>query len=123
MLSSIKMDVSQSEVASMMKLIDKNNQGYLTFTDFSKVFSPSMSTNLVSTPLTDNYRPNQQPSEEMNTFIRENQKDVAKRIDDIRAMFKPPQDPSKYSLFSNPTFRAHSRYQIRLQAGAQEHFR
>ena len=90
MLSSLKMDVSTNEVASMMKLIDKNNQGYLTFTDFSKVFSPSMSTNLVSTPLTDNYKPNVQPSEEMNTMLRETQKDVHKRIDDIRAMFKPP---------------------------------
>lgn len=55
----------------MMKLIDKNNQGYLTFTDFSKVFSPSMSTNLVSVPLTDTYIANVQPSQDMNSWLRD----------------------------------------------------
>jgi len=96
MLKQLKMDVSKTEIASMMKLIDKNNQGYLTFTDFSKVFSPSMSTNLVSVPLTDNYQANVQPTQEINTMNRDNQKDVRERIDSIRQTFKPDMDPSKY---------------------------
>jgi Ca2+-binding EF-hand superfamily protein len=37
-LKSIKIDASKNEVASMMKLIDSKNNGYLDFTKFSKVF-------------------------------------------------------------------------------------
>jgi Ca2+-binding EF-hand superfamily protein len=42
-VKSIKVTATKKEVASVLKLLDTNNQGYLTFTDFSKVFSPSMS--------------------------------------------------------------------------------
>lgn len=42
-VKSIKVKANKNEVASIIKLLDGKNQGYLTFTDFSKVFSPSMS--------------------------------------------------------------------------------
>ena len=42
-LKSIKMDVSKEDQGKMLKLIDKNSHGYLTFTEFSKVFAPTMS--------------------------------------------------------------------------------
>ena len=44
------MDVSKEDQAKMLKLIDKNNTGYLTFTDFSQVFRPTMSDQLVTVP-------------------------------------------------------------------------
>lgn len=45
-----------------MKLIDKKNNGYLDFTEFSKVFTPSMSDNLVVIPQNDTYFPNLHPN-------------------------------------------------------------
>lgn len=48
----------------MMKLIDKNSQGYLTFADFSKVFRPDMSTVLTTLPQNDRYFNNHQPNKE-----------------------------------------------------------
>ena len=50
----------------MMKLIDKKNSGYLTFTDFSKVFCPSMSDQLVTVPKNDIYFNNLRPNKEIN---------------------------------------------------------
>ena len=32
----------------MMRLIDKNNNGYLSFNEFSKVFKPNMADELVT---------------------------------------------------------------------------
>jgi len=61
-LKSIKIDASKTEVASLMKLIDKKNNGYLDFTEFSKVFTPSMSDNLVVIPQNDTYFPNLHPN-------------------------------------------------------------
>jgi len=62
-LKSIKVHASKNEVASMMKLIDKNNNGYLNFSEFSKVFTPSMSENLVKIPQNDTYLPNLHPNQ------------------------------------------------------------
>ena len=50
----------------MLKLIDKNDKGYLTFTEFSKVFSPSMSDQLVTVPKNDVYFPNLYPNKAVN---------------------------------------------------------
>lgn len=61
-LKSIKVHANKNEVASMMKLIDKNNNGYLNFSEFSKVFTPSMSENLVKVPQNDTYLPNLHPN-------------------------------------------------------------
>ena len=52
------MDVSKEDQAKMMKLIDKNNNGYLSFQEFSKVFKPTMSDDLVSVEQKDSYLPN-----------------------------------------------------------------
>ena len=52
------MDVSKEDQAKMMKLIDKNNNGYLSFQEFSKVFKPTMSEELVSVEQKDSYLPN-----------------------------------------------------------------
>jgi len=49
-----------------MKLVDKQGKGYLDFSQFSKVFSPSMSTQLVKVPLNDTYFPNLHPNSAMN---------------------------------------------------------
>ena len=57
-LKSIKVDATKQEIASMIKLIDHNSKGYLNFHEFSKVFSPSMSDNLVKVPQNDTYFPN-----------------------------------------------------------------
>jgi len=43
-----------------MKLIDVNNNGYLSFTDFSTVFGPSMSTTLTKVDQKDIHLPNMQ---------------------------------------------------------------
>jgi len=64
-IKTLKVSASKAEVASMMKLLDKNNQGYLTFNDFSKVFNPHMSTQLVNVSVNDSYLPNMAPSEDM----------------------------------------------------------
>lgn len=61
-LESIKVTASKNEIGQMMKLIDTKNQGYLTFTDFSKVFRPDMSTVLTNLPQNDRYFNNNQPN-------------------------------------------------------------
>jgi len=65
------MDVSKEDQAKMMKLIDKNNNGYLSFNEFSKVFKPTMSDDLVNVPQKDSYLPNLQPSKDKNNFNME----------------------------------------------------
>lgn len=57
-LNQLKVNASKQEIGAMMKLLDKNSQGYLTFGEFSRIFTPSMSTTLVSLPLNDTYLPN-----------------------------------------------------------------
>lgn len=42
-VKSIKVDASKKEITQIMKLLDEKNKGYLTFNDFSKTFTPSMS--------------------------------------------------------------------------------
>jgi hypothetical protein len=54
----------------MMKLIDAGNQGYLTFTQFQHVFSPSMSDKLVNVAQNDTYNPNLNPTKEVNAQNR-----------------------------------------------------
>ena len=46
----------------MLKLIDKNNRGFLDYSEFSKVFTPSMSETLVTVPQNDTYFPNLHPN-------------------------------------------------------------
>jgi Ca2+-binding EF-hand superfamily protein len=65
------MDVSKEDQAKMMKLIDKNNNGYLSFNEFSKVFKPTMSDDLVNVPRKDSYLPNLQPSKDKNNLNME----------------------------------------------------
>lgn len=69
-LQSIKVAADPKEVASMMKLIDTGNQGYLTFTQFQQVFSPSMSDKLVNIAQNDIYNPNLNPTKEVNEYNR-----------------------------------------------------
>lgn len=63
----MKIQASNSEIASMMKLLDRENLGYLAFPEFSKVFTPSMSSTLVNLPMNENYFPHShtQPSKEL----------------------------------------------------------
>lgn len=92
---SIKVDANKKEVASIMKLIDSKNKGYLTFNEFSKTFSPNMSTELVKIELTDNYFPNLVPSDDVTGLNRKNQHSFNERIKKIREQFKPDPDQSK----------------------------
>ena len=82
-----------------MKLVDKSGNGYLTFTEFSKVFSPSMSSKLVTVDHNDSILPNVQPSQEM--YMQNTQKidEYFKKTKEIRDTFKPDQDPGKLSSF------------------------
>ena len=64
-LKQMKIEATQPELNAIMKLVDQNNQGYLTFTEFSKVFSPSMSAKLVNVEMKDSTLPNHQPSQAM----------------------------------------------------------
>jgi len=82
----------------MMKLIDQNNQGYLSFTDFSKVFRPDMSTVLTTIPENDRYFNNNQPNKETTRDNTSNQKKFTETIGTLRTTFQPEQDPGK-SLF------------------------
>jgi len=91
---------SNKDIASMMKLLDKKSLGYLTFADFSKVFSPSMSSNLVKIEQNDNYIPFNQPSLEIYEMQQTNQFDMNKKLETIRDGLKPDQDPSKYKFVS-----------------------
>jgi len=94
-IKKLKVDATKAEVASMMKLLDKNNQGYLNFTDFSKVFSPSMSTQLVNLSMKDTYFSNMGPNEDMYRHREAEAPDVLDKIKTIRETFKPDLDQSK----------------------------
>ena len=82
-----------------MKLIDKNDNGYLNFTEFSKTFSPTMSENLVSVPMRDTYHNNLYPSREVNQKNAMNQSKMQETQKDIRNGFQPDFDTSKYFFF------------------------
>ena len=98
-IKKLKVDASKQEVASMMKLLDKQNQGYLTFTDFSKVFNPHMSTQLVNVSVNDSYLPNMAPSEEIYKMRKDEAPQMQTKVDEIRNKFKPDPDQSKYFRF------------------------
>lgn len=81
-----------------MKLVDKSGNGFLTFTEFSKVFSPSMSSNLVTVDHNDSILPNHQPSQEMYKQNTQKIEDYFQKTKEIRDTFKPDQDPGKFPL-------------------------
>ena len=106
-LQSIKVAADGKEVASMMKLIDTANQGYLTFTQFQQVFSPSMSDKLVNIAQSDTYNPNLHPTKEVNEYNRVKQTQMQNTIKEIRKGFQPAVDtelvaPSRFS--AKPVF-------------------
>lgn len=89
------MDVSKEDQAKMMKLIDKNNNGYLSFNEFSKVFKPTMSDDLVNVPQKDSYLPNLQPSKDKNNLNMEKQTKFVETVSDIKKGFEPHLDNRK----------------------------
>mmetsp|Transcript_16376 Transcript_16376/g.27712 ORF Transcript_16376/g.27712 Transcript_16376/m.27712 type:complete len:195 (+) Transcript_16376:1910-2494(+) len=91
----------------MMKLIDSNNNGFLSFKEFSSVFRPDMSDKLVRVPLNDTYYPNLFPSKEINKDNLDKQTKMQEAIADIRKSFQPDFDsqlvaPTRFS--SKPLF-------------------
>jgi Ca2+-binding EF-hand superfamily protein len=94
-LESIKVQASPEEVGSMMKLIDRNNKGYLSYTEFSQVFSPNMSEKLVQVPLKDVHFPNLHPNKEMNNDNLLKQTQMQNTIKEIRKSFQPDLDTRK----------------------------
>lgn len=89
------MNVSKEDQAKMLKLIDKNNTGYLTFTDFSKVFKPTMSESLVTVPQKDSYLPNLQPSIKKNEQQVKEQEGFIQTVSKIQKGFDPAHDNRK----------------------------
>lgn len=91
-IKSIKVEADKKEVASILKLLDTKNQGYLTYTEFSKVFSPQMSAELVNVQQNETHMPNMAPSEEMYKYNQKNQHKFNDRVKQIRDTFKPDMD-------------------------------
>ena len=94
-IKSIKVKATKKEVSSIIKLLEGQNQGYLTFTDFSKVFNPRMSSELVQLNQTDTHMQNMAPSEERYRYNHKNQGGYNTRVKEIRETFKPDPDQSK----------------------------
>jgi Ca2+-binding EF-hand superfamily protein len=94
-IKSIKVEADKKEVASILKLLDTKNQGFLTYTEFSKVFSPQMSAELVNTHQNESHMPNMVPSDEMYKYNQKNQHKYNERVKQIRDTFKPDMDQSK----------------------------
>jgi len=65
----------------------------MTFGEFSRIFTPSMSTTLVSLPLNDTYLPNCQPSQENYQRNINGIEATVKKIDEIRVTLAPDPDP------------------------------
>lgn len=110
-IKGMKVHASNTEVACMMKLIDKENKGYLDFTTFSKVFNPMMSSQLVKVPLNDTYLPNLGPNEDMHRYTKGKISEMNQKQDTIRDRLRPDPDQSKLSdlfltcmTFRNCTF-------------------
>ena len=97
----MKIQATNQEIASMMKLIDKENKGYLAFPEFSKVFTPSMSTTLVDVPLNENYYPHShtQPSKELYDQNLKTTNSFFDKFQTFRTKFKPDMDSSKFQSF------------------------
>lgn len=113
----------------MMKLIDKNNNGYISFPEFSKVFKPTMSDDLVSVAQKDSYLPNLQPSKDKNNQNLDKQTKFVETVNDIKRSFEPNHDNrklhSKPFIFFNFLF-SHSfekGNKIRSEARFRQHVR
>ena len=106
------MDVSKEDQTKMMKLIDKNNNGYLSFQEFSKVFKPTMSEELVSVDQKDSYLPNLQPSKNKNNQMMDKQTKFVETVTDIKRSFEPNHENRKlqslkiFSLLTQSIFTA-----------------
>jgi len=92
-IKSLKVNASQNDMNAIMNLVDKNNNGFLTFTEFSKVFSPSMSSNLVTVDHNDSTMQNSQPSQAQHKQHLKTLEGFAKKTDTIRETLKPDLDP------------------------------
>lgn len=106
-LNSIKVFATQQEVSSMLKLIDITNKGFLNFSEFSKVFTPSMSDKLVSVPQKDDYNENLHPTSQVNKNHLDRHVKMQEAVQDIRKTFYPDVDsklvaPTRFS--SKPNF-------------------
>ena len=88
-LKSIKVQASPDEVKAVLKHIDRNDNGYLDFSEFSKVFRPDMSDRLVNVPLNDRHLPNLIPSKEVNDDNCNNHKTMLDTMNEFKKTFKP----------------------------------
>ena len=86
-LDQLQVFANKQEVASMVKLIDSSNKGYLDFTDFSRVFRPDMSEHLVNVDRRDNYNVNLVPSKEITETLIEKQTKMQEAVKEIRKGF------------------------------------
>ena len=86
-MKQIQVPASREEISQIMKLLDKKNIGYLNYSDFSQVFSPTMSKKLVNVEQNDTYFNNLQPNKETNTENMNNQNKFMDRVKSIRKSF------------------------------------
>jgi hypothetical protein len=90
-LTSIKVQASPDEVKAVLKHIDRNDNGYLDFSEFSKVFRPDMSERLVNIPQNDRHLPNLMPSKEVNEENRVHHKQMLETMNEFKKTFQPSQ--------------------------------
>ena len=88
-MKSIKVQASPDEVKAVLKHIDRNDNGYLDFAEFSKVFRPDMSERLVNIPQNDRHLPNLAPSKEVNEDNRAHHKQMLETMNEFKKTFKP----------------------------------
>lgn len=63
-MKALHIQVSKAETESILKLLDKENKGYLDFKTFSTVMKPTMSTQ-INIPRNETHFPNLAPSKSM----------------------------------------------------------
>lgn len=97
-LNMIKVQASKDELAAMVKLVDKKGKGYLDFSDFSQVFRPDMSEQLVEVERKDTNYPNLLPSKDLNKSLIDKQSAIQEAVKQIRKGFQPDLDASKSIL-------------------------
>lgn len=90
-LKSIKVQATPEEVQAVLKHIDRNDNGYLDFSEFSKVFRPDMSERLVTVQQNDRHLPNLIPSKEVNEDNRTHHKQMLDTMNEFKKSFEPSQ--------------------------------
>jgi len=93
-LGQLQVQASKHEIASIIRLLDKDNKGFLDFRSFSQAVNPHMS-EMVGVKKNELHLPNLVPNKEKLHEYGNKQNQLTQAVNEVRRTFNPDQETSK----------------------------